>query len=910
LLGAGRAGAWVDQTEDLAREDPHGIHVLDGSYVMNVSNLQINITNFGLIGSRFSQNSTFSEAPSAQWPAGSGVEYLWCAGLWVGGVVLGEKLVSTGQYEFELRPHDDIRDTIYEARGNKLIRPAGNDIASGKRAPDPGQDDDSDGKIDEEVLNGYDDDGDGLIDEDFAQIGNQMMVCTIYDNTRLAQEQYPDHTPMNLEIRQQSYAWEADTVDDFVGFEFFIKNIGVTSIDNVYIGFFADCDVGPRSRANAANDDMAGFWEGMVQASDGSWVPVSIGYMYDDDGDSGLTPGYFGILFLGHDTDPTGQTAPPKVAIRSFQSFTGDQTFDQGGDPRNDGERYELLSRAERDQSTPPGKQNDWRFMVSGGPFKTLDPDKTLRFQAAMVAGNGLSGMLKNAAEAALTWYGNWFNADQDATTGRNGRETKICQEDFQPGPTGQNPIFSFWADYMDTSCVTKDYLLSKPHIGSSDLTQDENGKHCIYVNLDNCFECSRQNGQFCTKENQDQAQPNWNCWDPSVPDDRKAGCTGIGGNESDVHWLVGMAPPPPGIRLLPTDNSVHVFWDDSSENAKDLRLNVIDFESYRIWRADNWTRPFGSSLKNGPEAGLWQLIGEYDLKDYYYRQRSLSGGGVVVDTLPLGANTGLDAIRYVPRCLADTIQGGRFQGLPSAMREVVRTDSLGLFQTRPTLRDHNGVPIPSLRGLLPWEGYPTELDTFFAVTPRYAIRGTISAKRSTKYYEYVDHGVHNGFIYFYSVTATDHDLKYAPGASDPYIAGTGQSGDPGSSFSNAVPGGQAQTVAERKARGANIYVYPNPATRQALADFQQLYPNADDMTGVRVVFANLPAARNTIKIFTEDGDLVQTIKHDGTAGYGSASWNLVSRNGQEIVSGIYLFSVQSDNKEFADFIGKFVVVR
>jgi flagellar hook assembly protein FlgD len=81
-------------------------------------------------------------------------------------------------------------------------------------------------------------------------------------------------------------------------------------------------------------------------------------------------------------------------------------------------------------------------------------------------------------------------------------------------------------------------------------------------------------------------------------------------------------------------------------------------------------------------------------------------------------------------------------------------------------------------------------------------------------------------------------------------------------------------------------------------------------MTGVRVVFANLPAAHNTIKIFTEDGDLVQTIKHDGTAGYGSASWNLVSRNGQEVVSGIYLFSVQSDNSEFADFIGKFVVVR
>ena len=35
-----------------------------------------------------------------------------------------------------------------------------------------------------------------------------------------------------------------------------------------------------------------------------------------------------------------------------------------------------------------------------------------------------------------------------------------------------------------------------------------------------------------------------------------------------------------------------------------------------------------------------------------------------------------------------------------------------------------------------------------------------------------------------------------------------------------------------------------------------------------------------------------------------------MSRNGQEVVSGIYLFAVQSDDKQFDDFVGKFVVVR
>jgi len=35
-----------------------------------------------------------------------------------------------------------------------------------------------------------------------------------------------------------------------------------------------------------------------------------------------------------------------------------------------------------------------------------------------------------------------------------------------------------------------------------------------------------------------------------------------------------------------------------------------------------------------------------------------------------------------------------------------------------------------------------------------------------------------------------------------------------------------------------------------------------------------------------------------------------MSRNGQEIVSGVYLYSVQADNSGFEDFVGKFVVVR
>ena len=93
-------------------------------------------------------------------------------------------------------------------------------------------------------------------------------------------------------------------------------------------------------------------------------------------------------------------------------------------------------------------------------------------------------------------------------------------------------------------------------------------------------------------------------------------------------------------------------------------------------------------------------------------------------------------------------------------------------------------------------------------------------------------------------------------------------------------------------------------------AEFQEMFPSGDDPTGVRVKFANLPYAKNTINIYTLSGDLVETIEHDGTEGYGEASWNLISRNGQEVVSGIYMYVVQSEDGAFEDFIGKFVVVR
>jgi hypothetical protein len=187
------------------------------------------------------------------------------------------------------------------------------------------------------------------------------------------------------------------------------------------------------------------------------------------------------------------------------------------------------------------------------------------------------------------------------------------------------------------------------------------------------------------------------------------------------------------------------------------------------------------------------------------------------------------------------------------------------------------------------------------------------------EFFEYVDENVFNGFAYFYAVTATDFETR--PDGDGRVIIGHGVESDPQGNFDFATPRFAPQTAEQRNRDGQDIFVFPNPATHESLSEFSQFSPNANDPTGIRVMFANLPASRNTITIYTLAGDIVEIIAHDGTttdcpdgSGFGNcgggAFWNLVSRNGQEVVSGVYLYSVESANPAFDRVVGRFVVIR
>lgn len=76
---------------------------------------------------------------------------------------------------------------------------------------------------------------------------------------------------------------------------------------------------------------------------------------------------------------------------------------------------------------------------------------------------------------------------------------------------------------------------------------------------------------------------------------------------------------------------------------------------------------------------------------------------------------------------------------------------------------------------------------------------------------------------------------------------------------------------------------------------------------GRRIQFLNLPP-KCTIRIYTVRGQLVDTIYHDAPVSYGAETWDLVSKDGQDIAYGIYLYHI--DAPGIGSATGRFAVIK
>ena len=178
--------------------------------------------------------------------------------------------------------------------------------------------------------------------------------------------------------------------------------------------------------------------------------------------------------------------------------------------------------------------------------------------------------------------------------------------------------------------------------------------------------------------------------------------------------------------------------------------------------------------------------------------------------------------------------------------------------------------------------------------------------------YEYILKNLLPSQLYYIGVTAFDYG---SPGELESLET---------PEYRNYVAEYAVSTNSVVEAQGLDVIVYPNPwridGNYKEYGFEGRNYvdgPNkgrvvmqegiSDDRTR-SIHFLNLPH-RCTIRIFTIDGDLVREIEHDYPKDSPRSMherWDVISRNTQAVVSGIYYYSVES---EFGSQVGKIVII-
>ena len=792
--GAGRGTVFVVVGLALAASPASAVmDIANNGAVLDAGRFAMRVTNVGVIGNAF-YNKGLSFDPSFEFPKGSGHECLEHAELWVGATRDDGTIGVSGGPMLEWRPTLDANDLV-------VRRDAGDRGTRGT------YDDDGDGRIDEELLDGRDDDGDGEVDEDIQFPAQETCASTYTDDTREATDYAFDngerHVPLGLAVVQEAHAWSMPGFDRVAGYQFTITNRGQHTLHDVRLGIYANLDSRDVAGGNGHLDDMVTTLHDSVSVTEGVAVLEQIFLktcvttlrgdfpaVHDASGDSKAP--WCAVIGLSHTTDPLGYItniafpgvreafaaarAPRRDTAFTYSVYSLSLPPRQGGPPILDVDRYAAL-RGQYAQS-PVDQPRDYAVLLSCGSFRVLEPGQSLDFAVAFIAGENADSLIASATAARLAWRGSRFNLLRDTTgvqpyfvgeTGINGHE--IC---YEPPP---GVSFNY-----DPHCPEK-------------FVRDPAYKPLPTPNPPGvAIEVEYRPGQPCV----------WSDFDCDA-------CTGFDGKETTFHWYVqAPAPPQPRVRTTPGDREVTIEWDNLPEVLADASVMPgppYRFWGYRLYRLDQWQR---SSLLPAP--AHWQQIASF-----------------AVDTT-LGA-----------RPLTD-----------------VRVDSV----------DYDSIAYERRH-------YPVGR------------------------YRFVDDRVQDGFDYHYVVSAVAQRTIALTGTSRTDLLESPFRAEFAGIVRPRVEAGGGTMRSDGK-----VWVVPNPFKANAPWERQ---PVPGDAFTRHVDFFGMPRAQARIRIYTLAGDLVQVIDHDGTAGDGEAPWNLISRNGQDIESGVYLFTVEWPG---GHQVGRFVIIR
>jgi len=125
-----------------------------------------------------------------------------------------------------------------------------------------------------------------------------------------------------------------------------------------------------------------------------------------------------------------------------------------------------------------------------------------------------------------------------------------------------------------------------------------------------------------------------------------------------------------------------------------------------------------------------------------------------------------------------------------------------------------------------------------------------------------------------------------------------------GDVFAFATTGESVDQEKAKAQQSREPYVVPNPYV--AYASFEPERFAVSGRGERRIEFRNLPQYC-TIRIYTTRGELVQTLRHDGSTA-GMVAWDLRSKDNLEVAPGLYIFHVEHES--LGSKIGKFAIIK
>lgn len=215
------------------------------------SNIWMNVTNWGFFGNygendtrrRMLDPCTSEWAPQAEYPGGSGVQYLFQGALWLGALIRAEGYeyprVSVGM---------DGWHSVHE-------------FWSGE-----GETNSLEGGIVERTTLPMQFDCIGNFIGAFrdSAVSEQDFVATYADTLThsyfvSSDEMDGPHIPLGIKIVQKSYAWTYSYAQNFIIIDWEIENIAGNYLKNLYVGLYFDGDVGHKDEQRRHEDDITGF---------------------------------------------------------------------------------------------------------------------------------------------------------------------------------------------------------------------------------------------------------------------------------------------------------------------------------------------------------------------------------------------------------------------------------------------------------------------------------------------------------------------------------------------------------------------------------------------------------------------------------------------------------------------------